>query len=117
MRNNVMLVASMIYIGIDDISGQRNHKDNSMFSVVHDGEVLDVVCRKHPAAKMSPDLKNWYVVYVGETFLGEVVLMSPGWKAICRQNPQNNWMANGYATRRFAIEFMLRNSDYWTKDI
>lgn len=88
-----------------------------MFSVLHEGKVLDVVCRKHPASKTEETFRNWYVVYVGEKFLGQAILSSRGgWTAICDTNPEHNWMAKGYSSRRHAIEYMLRCAGYWKKD-
>ncbi len=90
----------------------------SRISVLHNGLVLDVVCRRHPSAE---GYQRWYVVYLvsstnlDEIMLGQVMPDRVGWNAICDENPQDNWAAQGYATRRQAIEFMLRNAGYWPK--
>lgn len=87
-----------------------------MFSVNYDGKILDVVCRRHPAGKRSEVHSKWYVVYIGDEFLGQVIPVRVGWTAICERNPELNWLGQGFATRRLAIEFMLRLAGYWSKE-
>lgn len=76
-----------------------------MWSVLYRGKFQDVTCKR----LKHPDLKGWYVVFLGkERSIGQVLDTGHGGWAVILNNAHDNFMGQGFKTRRAAIEYMLK---------
>lgn len=87
-----------------------------MFSVVYEGKVYDVVCRNK-----SGDSVTQYGIYLRSFYDDKDVFL--GYALKDTGGVTTNWWAfdgnkvnfvKGFATRRYAIEYMLYEHGYWS---
>lgn len=87
-----------------------------MFSVHHKGKVMDVYCERLKHSDLSSWYRVWLVDREEKILLGQTIYQQYiGWNSITNSS-HDNYMGDGFATRRAAIEYMLKAKGIWTKD-